>query len=151
VQVVLTAIGLLLAWDQFALPQSGGAAGGGSATSIITLVVIVVICASVVGTILLLLPRFRHTILGRVRPRAAEFWANFRVVSSHPGKLGRLFAGGAIGQILYALALQASVHAYGGSVTLPALLVVSSLVSLFGGMAPTPGGMGVMEAGYIFG
>ena len=44
-----------------------------------------------------------------------------------------------------------ALHAYGQSLSLAALLVINTLASLIGGIAPVPGGMGVIEAGLIAG
>ena len=47
--------------------------------------------------------------------------------------------------------LDAALHAYGESLPLLQLILINSLASLLGGMAPVPGGMGVIEAGLIGG
>ena len=62
-----------------------------------------------------------------------------------------LFGGNLASQILYALVLDASLHAYGESLPVLQLMVINSLASVLGGMAPVPGGMGVVEAGMIAG
>ncbi len=54
-------------------------------------------------------------------------------------------------QVLFALVLGASLHAYGASASLGELLVINTIASLLGGLAPVPGGMGVIEAGLIAG
>ena len=50
-----------------------------------------------------------------------------------------------------ALALGASLHAFGEHLSLPVLLVVLTIGSILGGISPVPGGMGVVEAGMILG
>ena len=50
-----------------------------------------------------------------------------------------------------ALALGASLHAFGDRLGLATMLVVLTLGSMLGGVSPVPGGMGVVEAGMIFG
>jgi uncharacterized protein (TIRG00374 family) len=49
------------------------------------------------------------------------------------------------------MVLGASLLAYGDSLPLLQLIVVNSLASFLGGMAPVPGGLGVVEAGLIGG
>ncbi len=67
------------------------------------------------------------------------------------GKLVRLFGGAVAAQLLFAITLGCALHAYGQSLSLAALLVINTLASLIGGIAPVPGGMGVIEAGLIAG
>ena len=62
-----------------------------------------------------------------------------------------LFGGNLVTQVLFALVLEAALHAYGESLPLLQLILINSLASLLGGMAPVPGGMGVVEAGLIAG
>ena len=42
-------------------------------------------------------------------------------------------------------------HAFGAHLGLATLVVVLTLGSMLGGVSPVPGGMGVVEAGMIFG
>jgi len=62
-----------------------------------------------------------------------------------------MFGGNLASQVLYALVLEAALHAYGSSLPLLQLILINSLASVIGGMAPVPGGMGVIEAGLIGG
>ena len=50
-----------------------------------------------------------------------------------------------------ALALAASLRAFGDHLSLATLIIVITLASMIGGIAPVPGGMGVVEAGMILG
>jgi len=62
-----------------------------------------------------------------------------------------IFGGNLCSQVTYALVIDAALHAYGVSLPLLQIIVINSLASLVGGMAPVPGGMGVVEAGLIAG
>ena len=62
-----------------------------------------------------------------------------------------IFGGNLCSQVAYALVIDAALHAYGASLPLLQIIVINSLASLLGGMAPVPGGMGVIEAGLIAG
>ena len=62
-----------------------------------------------------------------------------------------MFGGNVASQVIFALVLDASLHAYGYSLPLFQLIIINSLASVLGGMAPVPGGMGVIEAGLIGG
>jgi uncharacterized protein (TIRG00374 family) len=78
-------------------------------------------------------------------------FTNLRVLLDDPARLVRIFGGQALTQVLSALALGAALHAVGGVASMAALLIVCTLASLLGGLAPVPGGMGVMESTYIAG
>ena len=62
-----------------------------------------------------------------------------------------IFGGNLCTQLAFALVLGAALRAYGVSLPLADLVVINSLASLLGGVAPVPGGMGVTEAGLIAG
>lgn len=88
-----------------------------------------------------MVPRIRTPIAARfseARPALA-------VVRS-PIKLAGLLGGNFVAQFLLALVLGASVRAFGQSATLAELLLTNTLVSLFAGLMPIPGGIGVSEA-----
>ena len=73
-----------------------------------------------------------------------------RVLRS-PRKLLQLFGGNVAAQVLFAVALAACVEAFGESVPLTELVLINTVVSLFAGLLPMPGGMGVSEAGLTLG
>jgi uncharacterized protein (TIRG00374 family) len=68
-----------------------------------------------------------------------------------PTKLLQLYGGNLLAQVLFACALWACVHAFGEDVSLGTLLLVNTVVSLFAGFIPVPGGVGVSEAGLALG
>lgn len=68
-----------------------------------------------------------------------------------PTKLLQLYGGNILAQVLFACALWACVHAFGENVSLSTLLLVNTVVSLFSGFIPVPGGVGVSEAGLALG
>ena len=49
------------------------------------------------------------------------------------------------------LVLWAALHMYGHSLGLVQLIIINTLASILGGIAPVPGGIGVIEAGLIAG
>jgi uncharacterized protein (TIRG00374 family) len=73
-----------------------------------------------------------------------------RVLRS-PTKLLQLYGGNLIAQILFALTLGACVRAFGFHVPLSELILINTVVSLFAGLLPVPGGVGVAEAGLSLG
>jgi len=63
-----------------------------------------------------------------------------------------LLLGGSLGsELLVALALSVSLRAFDDHLRLPVLIVVITLAGILGGISPTPGGIGVVEAGMILG
>jgi len=68
-----------------------------------------------------------------------------------PTKLLQLFGGNVVSQVLFAVALAACAEAFGVHVPLSELLLINTVVSLFAGLLPIPGGIGVSEAGLTYG
>jgi len=52
-------------------------------------------------------------------------------------------------QLLVAMTLSVSLRAFGDHLWLPVLIVIITLAGIIGGISPSPGGMGVVEAGMI--
>ena len=68
-----------------------------------------------------------------------------------PRKVAQLVGGAAASKLLVALALAASLRAFGDHLSIATLIIVITLASMLGGVSPVPGGMGVVEAGMILG
>jgi len=99
--------------------------------------------ALVVGIVVTLaVPRLREQIV----PPVARALRSLRGSVTSPERLGLILGGTIIQKILFALTLSASVSAYGQSVTFGEAVFVNSAVSLFVGLMPVPGGIGVGEA-----
>ena len=62
-----------------------------------------------------------------------------------------LLGGYLTSQLLFALGLDLALRAYGYELPLLEFVVINTVASLLGGIAPVPGGMGVIEAGLIAG
>jgi uncharacterized protein (TIRG00374 family) len=63
-----------------------------------------------------------------------------------------LLLGGSFGaELLVAMALSVSLRAFDDHLRLPVLIVVITLAAIIGAVSPSPGGMGVVEAGMILG
>jgi len=143
------AIPIAISQFDFGAPNS---TGGGSGSSTARLVWIILIAVAVLGVLLGLvfaIPRWRRLAAAKLRPKASEVWGHLRILSAHPRKLVEIFGGEIAGQLLVALALGASLHAFGQHLSLASLLIVLTLGSMIGGLTPVPGGMGVVEAGMI--
>jgi uncharacterized protein (TIRG00374 family) len=80
-----------------------------------------------------------------------DILSNFTTIARSPRKL-LFLGGGAVGrELLIAMALSVALRAFGDHLRLPVLLVVIRLAAMIGGASPSPGGMGVVEAGLILG
>ena len=146
VQVVLSVTALVFARDEFHRKPAGPA---GSGAEVLQLVLLAIVAAGLIGGIAFLVPKVRRLAAARVQPRLAPAWGNLRNLINNPGQLARLFAGAALTQLLLATGLSFALHAVGASASFGSLIIVCTLTSLLGGIAPVPGGMGVMEASYI--
>jgi uncharacterized protein (TIRG00374 family) len=92
-----------------------------------------------------------------VRPLRKRFLQSLRQaraaldVLRSPTKLLQLFGGNLVAQLLFAVTLGACARAFGVHVPLSTLLLINVVVSLFAGILPVPGGVGVSEGGISLG
>ncbi len=109
---------------------------------------IAVLAAGAVAVVVTaLVPALRR----RVWPVVEAAVSNVKELATSPDRLVRLVLANVASQILYALALGASVRAFGGEASLAELLLINTGVSLLSGLVPVPGGIGVSEAGLTAG
>ena len=102
---------------------------------------LVVVVAAAAVVVVLAVPRLRAKALPHVR----EGFSAVKGSVTDPHRLARV-AGGTLAQkILYALTLAAAVAAYGGTLSFGEAIFVNCAVSLFVGLIPVPGGIGVAE------
>ena len=145
---VLFLVSLPFAWGSIhleATPQSGGN------SRLVWIILAVVVVVAVLAGLLLAVPRLRRMAAAKVRPRVLDIWGNLKLVASSPSKLVLLVGGSFGSELLVALALSVSLRAFGDHLRLPTLIVVITLAGIIGGISPSPGGMGVVEAGMILG
>ena len=147
----LIALPIALSQFDFGAPNDTGGGSGSSTANLVWLIVIAIVVVGVVVGLLFAVPRWRRLAAAKLRPKASEVWGHFRVLATHPRNVVEIFGGEIIGQLLVALALGTSLHAFGEHLSLAALLIVLTLGSMLGGISPVPGGMGIVEAGMIIG
>jgi uncharacterized membrane protein YbhN (UPF0104 family) len=149
VKGALFLVALPFAWSSFNLATAqANTSGDGKA---ILLILIVVCLVGLVLGVVLFVPRFRAIARRKLTPKVHEVRDHLRLLAQHPAKLCEVFGGCVAGQLLVALALGASLHAFNAHLTIAQLLIVLTLGSVLGGISPVPGGMGVVEAGMIIG
>jgi len=140
---------LPIAWGSFDFGSSLDA--GTTGAKFIKLILVVVVVVGLVAGIAMLLPRWRRLAVAKLRPKLDESLDHLKVLSGTPSKLVEIFGGQLAAQLLVALALGTSLHAFGDHLSLPTIIVVITIGSMLGGISPVPGGMGVVEAGMILG
>jgi uncharacterized membrane protein YbhN (UPF0104 family)/tRNA A-37 threonylcarbamoyl transferase component Bud32 len=147
-EAVLVTIGLIASRGDFDVSRNGSSSGGGSGGSLAALVIIFVVALAGAA---LVVPRFRKHIGAKLKPQFVAARDNLHELRGRPRKAIQLFAGNVVSQMLFALTLEFALQAYGYSLPIMELVVINSFASLLGGIAPIPGGMGVIEAGLIAG
>ena len=124
--------------------QLGDSSGGSEGVSPLLVAVIVLVILAIVVAISV--PKYRKVIATKL----VEARSQLRVLRS-PAHLAMLFGGNFAAQLLLAAALGLCTQAFGYRLGLADLLVINTLVSLFAGIMPVPGGIGVTEAALSIG
>jgi glycosyltransferase 2 family protein len=146
--VLLFLVSLPFAWGSIhleATPQSGGN------SKLVWIILALVVVIGVVVGLVLLVPRIRRVASDKLVPKARDIWDNLKMVFKSPRKVVLLLGGSFGNEIFIALALSLSLRAFDDHLRLPTLIVVITLASIIGAVSPSPGGMGVVEAGMILG
>ncbi len=121
--------------------------GGGSVLRLLGMAVVIFIGAAIVVA---LVPKWRHWAEDKLRKPLAQIGDAFKILKNP--KSAALGFGGALGtEILYGAGFAMCVLAVGGSISLGEAIFINVTVSLFAGLMPIPGGVGVAEAGMTAG
>ncbi|MBK5287949.1 MAG: flippase-like domain-containing protein [Acidimicrobiia bacterium] len=113
--------------------------------------------AAAIGIIVALLaiawsiPPTRRWYAAKVRPVLAQSIRGFAVVIRSPGKILLLFGGSGVVTLGYVLTMYFSTLAFGGGLSFPEVAVAYLAGSAIATAAPTPGGLGALEAAVIAG
>jgi uncharacterized membrane protein YbhN (UPF0104 family) len=141
--IVLT---LVLTMSSATLDLDVGAPSSGLVVAVAVIAALAVLAVGVAFGV----PRFRRAIVGRVRTLWREASSALAGLGS-ARRLGLLLGGNIGTEVFSAMALGALVIALGYHVPLPQLMLIHVAVSLFAGIMPIPGGVGVVEGGLTFG
>ncbi|NUU19704.1 flippase-like domain-containing protein [Cellulomonas humilata] len=157
VQVALIVLILVSGLPGFtsALPAASSTAGSDptSPSLVVLLVALVVIGVGVT----LLVPRLRHRLTALIPRARAALADQGRAARSalgvlrRPGKVAAMLGGNLGAQLLQAGVLALCLQSFGQTVSFSQLILVNTAVSLFAGLMPVPGGMGVAEVGFTVG
>jgi uncharacterized protein (TIRG00374 family) len=99
----------------------------------------------------LLVPKLRHWLATAVRPRVQEVSNDLVELAGEPRRLALIVLGCTGTTLGAALALWSSVQAFGGGATFVTCTVVTMVGGTLASAAPTPGGVGAVEAALIGG
>ena len=105
---------------------------------------------AVIGVVLATRPGRRWT-RKQLIPGARAAAGSLRQAAGSPVKLGLLFGGSALITLAYIAGLDASVQAFGGGPGLVVLGAVYLAAAALAAAAPTPGGLGAIEAALVAG
>jgi glycosyltransferase 2 family protein len=99
----------------------------------------------------LFVPKLRRWLGTAVRPRLKEVLTDLAELAREPKRLGIIVLGCAATTLGMALALWASIAAFGGDTSFVTVTVVTMIGGTLASAAPTPGGVGAVEAALIGG
>jgi len=105
------------------------------------LVAAIVIALVVSVTVFMAIPKLRAKVLPPVKQGLTSLW---RVIRNRRKRL-ELFGGNVLSEVLYAIALGATCHAYGVNLDLAQLILVNTGASVLSSFIPVPGGIGAAE------
>jgi uncharacterized protein (TIRG00374 family) len=161
VQVVLLLVILLSGLPGLTTPIRGSSTDtstdtstDSSSLSLIGLMVVLIVVGALTTA---LVPRLRRRVLGRIPLVRATIREQLDTARSglevlrHPAKVATMLLGNLTAQVAQALILGVCLYAFGETAHLSQLILINTGVSLFAGLMPVPGGMGVAEAGYTAG
>ncbi len=111
-----------------------------------TVVFVVTAAVLTVVGVAVLIPRIRRIFRTSVKPHLSRILANLRELLASPGRLAMLVLGSAILTMSYIGALWASIQAFGGGIPIAGIALVFLAGASLAAAAPTPGGIGAVEA-----
>lgn len=113
--------------------------------------VFIVLAVAVLMLVAVSIPRLRRMITSRIRSLFSGVIPRLLDVLQSPRKIIEGFSGTLLLTIFFVLCLDASVRAFGGSLSFAAVAIVFLAGNAIGSAAPTPGGLGAVEAALIGG
>ncbi len=144
---VVTHVVLLILFSAFA----GASADLSHFVPSATIVYLVAGAILVVVAAFVIVPKLRHWLTSTVGPRVSEVLRDLRELASEPRRLALIVLGSAATTLGGALALWTSMEAFGGNASIVTVAVVTMIGGTLASAAPTPGGVGAVEAALIGG
>jgi uncharacterized protein (TIRG00374 family) len=148
VQLMILASVLVFGWGNVELHMPADSTiGHGNILTVLLAIAGVVVVAALIA---LAFPSVRRRIAEKIRPWIHEVRETVGSLRS-PTKVAQVLGGNLGAEILFALTLALVLSAFHSPVPLGTLLVINVCVSLFAGLMPVPGGIGVTEGALITG
>ncbi|WP_405142323.1 flippase-like domain-containing protein [Sphaerisporangium sp. NBC_01403] len=113
--------------------------------------VIGLLSGAVLVLVVLAVPQLRRMITARMRPLFSGVIPRLLDVLQSPRKILEGFSGTLLLTLAFVVCLDACVRAFGGSLSFTAVAVVFLAGNAIGSAAPTPGGLGAVEASLSLG
>ena len=110
-------------------------------------VVIAIVVLGVVVAVVARVPKLRTAVM----PHARRAWQTIVDLARAPRRTLVIAASAMAVSALFALCLGLSLRAYGAALPLTTLILVNWAATTVGSISPTPGGLGVAEAGLVAG
>jgi uncharacterized membrane protein YbhN (UPF0104 family) len=133
-----------------AVAVSVGAEGETPLPSLTTVLAVVAVLVVVAGAVSLV-PAGRTIVVGRVLPIVRRSVGGLIEIARRPEKLLALVGGAVLLTGAYVAALACAVYAFDGDVPLMTIAFVFLGASIVAAVAPTPGGLGAVEAALVAG
>ncbi|ORX06181.1 lysylphosphatidylglycerol synthase transmembrane domain-containing protein [Mycolicibacillus trivialis] len=133
----------------------GFIAAAGTSAQLISFVpdatVLYLLAGAVLGLIgtCVLVPRLRRWLGTALQPKLKEMAADLLAVARQPRRLALIVLGDATTTLGYAVVLWMSIQAFGGGVGFLTVAMVTMVAETLASAAPTPGGVGAVEAAII--
>ncbi|MEV8631039.1 lysylphosphatidylglycerol synthase transmembrane domain-containing protein [Streptosporangium sp. NPDC051023] len=108
--------------------------------------VFVLLAVAVAALVIVSVPRLRRLFTARLRSLFSGVIPRLLDVLQSPHKIVEGFSGTLLLTMFFVLCLDASVRAFGGSLSFAAVAIVFLAGNAIGSAAPTPGGLGAVEA-----
>ncbi|MCH9718621.1 MAG: lysylphosphatidylglycerol synthase domain-containing protein [Actinomycetia bacterium] len=135
----------------FGIAAGTQAASSGFSFELPPVAVIAVLAVLVVIVVLAMLRPVRTVVWKRIGPLMKEVVPRMVTVAQRPWKIVEGVGGSALVNVGYILCLAACVEAFGGELSLPLVALAYLAGSVIGQAAPTPGGLGAVEAAIVAG
>ena len=113
-----------------------------------TIAVVMLVLLVIVG-ILWLTPLRRRLLESNIVLSAGQVWENLKELAQRPGKVALLFGGAALGKMVTIIAFTQSCRALGIDLPFAQLGALYLTANTVASAAPTPGGVGAIEAALI--
>ncbi len=117
---------------------------------VLRLLVMAIVVFVVVVAVVALVPAWRRWAVDLLREPVSKIAGALRTVRD-PRTAATAMGGAVATEVLYAAGLTVCVLAVGGSINIGEAIFINVVVSLFAGLMPIPGGIGVAEAGLVAG